>query len=75
MTKSDDRRFGELGLFELRLQLLLAVERASEQDILAQRLSMGASSQAEPRWVDDAAQARYQQAKFAALLCRFVGEA
>jgi hypothetical protein len=75
MTIQDARPFRELGPYELRLQLLDAVHRSEEERIVAQRRPFVASGTADTRLVDETAQARFQQAKLAALLCRFVGDA
>jgi hypothetical protein len=71
----DERPFRDLDAHELRLQLLDAVHRSEEELVLAHRHALGASGVEDARWVNDAAQARFQQAKLAALLCRFVGNA
>ena len=72
---ADVRPFRDLDSDELRLQLLDAVHRSEEKLILTHRRALGPAGDADARWVDDAAQARFQQSKLAALLCRFVGEA
>ncbi|MBE7449226.1 MAG: hypothetical protein HS111_10105 [Kofleriaceae bacterium] len=69
------RRFQDLESDELRLLLLDAVHRSEEELILAQRRELGLAGVQDARWVDDAAQARFQRSKLAALLCRVVGEA
>ena len=75
MTTTDERPFRDLDAAELRLLLLDAVHRFEEKLILTHRRARGAAGFADARWVDDAAQARFQQSKLAALLCRFVGDA
>ncbi len=75
MTNSHMRPFRELGLQELRLQLLDAVHSSEEEQILSQRRALDDGGATDARWVDAVAQARFQQAKLAALLCRSVGDA
>lgn len=75
MTTPYARPYRELDPDELRRQLLDAVHRSEEELILAQRRALCASGVEEARWVDDAAQARFQRSKLAAFLCRFVGDA
>ncbi len=67
--------FRELDPYELRLQLLDAVHGSEDELTLAHRRALDASSIADARWADAAAQARFQQSKLAALLCRVVGDA
>lgn len=74
MTNSHMRPFRELGLQELRLQLD-AVHSSEEEQILSQRRALDDGGATDARWVDAVAQARFQQAKLAALLCRSVGDA